>query len=117
MMWIPPRSPKMKRRILGFQRLVWWPKCTPASKSSLIPTLLAISSPWFFTATRGVERTRFETGQGRFGLSARFVVELSAREDSRLSAVRARPSRQWTADSRQRGIEKGGPRAALLILF
>ena len=38
MMWIPSRSPKMKRRILGFQRRVWWPKCTPASSSSLIPT-------------------------------------------------------------------------------
>src|SRR6478672_10969028 len=24
----------MKRRILGFQRRVWWPKCTPASSSS-----------------------------------------------------------------------------------
>src|SRR5919197_3134358 len=35
---MPLRSPKMKRRILGFQRRVWWPKCTPASSSSLIPT-------------------------------------------------------------------------------
>ena len=26
MMWMPPRSPKMKRRIFGFQRRVWWPK-------------------------------------------------------------------------------------------
>src|SRR5581483_6144497 len=34
---MPSRSPKMKRRILGFQRRVWWPKCTPASSSSLIP--------------------------------------------------------------------------------
>src|SRR2546421_10309445 len=31
---MPPRSVKMKRRILGFQRRVWWPKCTPASSSS-----------------------------------------------------------------------------------
>jgi hypothetical protein len=28
----------MKRRIFGFQRLVWWPKCTPASKSSRMLT-------------------------------------------------------------------------------
>ena len=35
---MPPRSPKMNRRILGFQRLVWWPKCTPASSSSRIVT-------------------------------------------------------------------------------
>ena len=26
MMWMPLRSPKMKRRIFGFQRRVWWPK-------------------------------------------------------------------------------------------
>src|SRR5947208_8621470 len=35
---MPSRSPKMKRRIFGFQRRVWWPKWTPASSSSLIPT-------------------------------------------------------------------------------
>src|SRR6478752_5239138 len=28
---MPPRSPKMNRRIFGFQRRVWWPKWTPAS--------------------------------------------------------------------------------------
>ena len=38
MMWIPLRSPWMNRRILGFQRRVWWPKCTPASSSSLSVT-------------------------------------------------------------------------------
>ena len=38
MMWIPLRSPKMNLRILGFQRRVWWPKCTPASSSSLSVT-------------------------------------------------------------------------------
>src|SRR6185437_5063676 len=36
---MPPRSPKMKRRILGFQRRVWWPKCTPASSNSRMVTL------------------------------------------------------------------------------
>src|ERR671935_52379 len=28
----------MKRRIFGFQRRVWWPKCTPASSSSRMET-------------------------------------------------------------------------------
>src|ERR671937_2890772 len=28
----------MKRRIFGFQRRVWWPKCTPASSSSCMET-------------------------------------------------------------------------------
>src|SRR5690242_19955024 len=35
---MPPRSAKMKRRILGFQRRVWWPKWTPASSSSRMET-------------------------------------------------------------------------------
>src|SRR5919202_5016347 len=35
---MPPRSVKRKRRIFGFQRRVWWPKLTPASKSSRIET-------------------------------------------------------------------------------
>src|SRR5262247_3262298 len=33
---MPLRSPKMYFCILGFQRLVWWPKCTPASSNSFI---------------------------------------------------------------------------------
>ena len=35
---MPLRSVKMKRRIFGFQRRVWWPKWTPASRSSRIVT-------------------------------------------------------------------------------
>ena len=30
-MWMPLRAPKMNGFIFGFQRLVWWPKWTPAS--------------------------------------------------------------------------------------
>ena len=37
-MWIPLRSAKMNGRILGFQRRVWWPKWTPASRSARIET-------------------------------------------------------------------------------
>src|SRR6185369_7386750 len=33
---MPFRSPKMYSFIFGFQRFVWWPKCTPASSSSFI---------------------------------------------------------------------------------
>src|SRR5712671_5743340 len=35
---MPPRSAKMKRRIFGFQRRVWWPKWTPASSRSRMET-------------------------------------------------------------------------------
>src|SRR5689334_1712978 len=33
---MPFRSPKMNSFIFGFQRFVWWPKCTPASSRSFI---------------------------------------------------------------------------------
>src|SRR3954452_1645482 len=42
---MPPRSVKMKRRILGFQRRVWWPKWTPASSSSRIETTDTVCPP------------------------------------------------------------------------
>src|SRR2546428_13746345 len=42
---MPDRSVKMKRRILGFQRRVWWPKWTPASSSSRMETT-ALGAPF-----------------------------------------------------------------------
>ena len=38
-MWMPLRSAKMYGFIFGFQRLVWWPKWTPASSSWRIETV------------------------------------------------------------------------------
>src|SRR5262247_3110606 len=35
---MPFRAPKMYGFIFGFQRLVWWPKCTPASRRFFIVT-------------------------------------------------------------------------------
>src|SRR5689334_15820733 len=60
---MPSRSPKMKRRILGFQRRVWWPKWTPASSSSRRSTWVsvAIEAPWvvlFACARPAPSRTR-----------------------------------------------------------
>src|SRR6478609_1314834 len=57
---MPPRSPWMKRRILGFQRRVWCPKCTPDSSSSLMPTS-AMESP----LEMDLERRRAVSGGGR----------------------------------------------------
>ena len=57
---MPPRSVKMKRRILGFQRRVWWPKWTPASSSSRIETTDTVMSSLrlgFGTAGEGRGRT------------------------------------------------------------
>src|SRR5882724_866296 len=42
---MPLRLPKMKGFIFGFQRLVWWPKCAPASSRSLIVTAVKTGSP------------------------------------------------------------------------
>src|SRR5712691_5377633 len=42
---MPLRSPKMYSFIFGFQRRTWWPKWTPASKSSFIVNETKLSSP------------------------------------------------------------------------
>src|SRR5215212_611561 len=53
---MPPRSVKMKRFIFGFQRRVWWPKWTPASKSSRMLTT-GIAAPFLVDGTSaGVAR-------------------------------------------------------------
>ena len=43
---MPPRSVKMKRFIFGFQRRVWWPKWTPASRSSFMETTATGETPF-----------------------------------------------------------------------
>src|SRR5579859_383448 len=66
---MPSRSPKMKRRILGFQRRVWWPKCTPASSSSLTPisgTLLLPIWSWYGHPPVGFADLRAEAGRGPY---------------------------------------------------
>src|SRR5689334_13138623 len=53
---MPDRSVKMKRRIFGFQRRVWWPKWTPASRRSRMEaTAIEIApSGWIWAAPDGV---------------------------------------------------------------
>src|SRR5437763_1053256 len=55
---MPPRSAKMKRRIFGFQRRVWWPKWTPASSRSRIETA-PVETGSVETAIRSSFRIRF----------------------------------------------------------
>src|SRR5436309_2420188 len=45
---MPPRSAKMKRRIFGFQRRVWWPKWTPASSRSRMEATAIVIAPCGF---------------------------------------------------------------------
>ena len=42
-MWILLRAPKMKGRILGFQKRVWCPKWTPACNMSRMLTAAILS--------------------------------------------------------------------------
>src|SRR6478672_4330776 len=47
---MPARSPKMNRRIFGFQRRVWCPKCTPASSSSRMVIAATVGPPMVVVA-------------------------------------------------------------------
>ena len=50
-MWMPFRSAKMKRRIFGFQRRVWWPKWTPALRSSsIVGSAMMIPCVWLVSS-------------------------------------------------------------------
>src|SRR3954470_18691600 len=73
---MPSRSPKMNRRIFGFQRRVWWPKCTPASSRSRRSTWMsvAIEAPWVGLcgcARPAPSRTRRDAPGRTRGLSGR----------------------------------------------
>src|SRR5215216_3944840 len=90
---MPPRSPKMKRRILGFQRRVWWPKWTPASSSSLIPTWAMWGSLSVVPPGRRGTRPRFSVEQG----PARMARKVSGLHGgwpppAALDSVRLRPA-------------------------
>src|SRR5438045_3146490 len=54
---MPFRSPKMNSFIFGFQRFVWWPKCTPASSRSFI-AIAAKCPPLPFTELEAFPRSR-----------------------------------------------------------
>src|SRR5205823_12586515 len=54
---MPLRSPKMYFGIFGFQRLVWWPKCTPASSSSFIVRAAMFPPRFASAALRACART------------------------------------------------------------
>src|SRR5712691_2240111 len=54
---MPFRSPKMYSFIFGFQRFVWWLKCTPASSRSF--NAIATKKPPFpFTELEAFARSR-----------------------------------------------------------
>src|SRR5438067_3741002 len=65
---MPLRSPKMKSFIFGFQRLVWWPKCTPASSNSFMLTVGV--TPWPGASLTLVDKPSSWSAAGRDGPEA-----------------------------------------------
>src|SRR5579872_4120224 len=55
---MPFRSPKMYSFIFGFQRFVWWPKCTPASSRSFIAIAAKLFSSLTFTELEALAGSR-----------------------------------------------------------
>ena len=54
MMWTLLRTPKMYGAIFGFQRRVWWPKWTPASRSwRMVNVGIAMGNVLFRLLRRG----------------------------------------------------------------
>ena len=111
---MPPRSPKMKRRILGFQRRVWWPKWTPASSSSRIETTDTGSAPFWLVSVvlRRAGRNRAHgdgtpasAGRRVEGTRTAGVYPIGARSDpgaTALAPARARPRGRPEAATRRR---------------
>src|SRR3954447_8585048 len=96
---MPSRSPKMKRRILGFQRRVWWPKCTPASSSSRMPTSVAMGS---FQSCGGTARPA-PRGPGRDWLAGQDPRALRAGSGT-VGACQSR--RRDAASARRSGVRR-----------
>src|SRR3954451_20167083 len=113
----------MKRRILGFQRRVWWPKWTPASSSSRIPTSGTVRLlGWYDVGSVDVRRgpgTPRDRGDraGPAGSGDRFEGTFRAEVYARIAAVprsrgRARLPSQPPVDGLDVADRRGGRGAA-----
>src|SRR5436190_1909153 len=104
---MPPRSVKMKRFIFGFQRRVWWPKWTPASRSSFMETT-GMGAPffgWVALQPAGSRRDRSTAGH-RPPRSFRRVEGLERRNGSEKGLEIGRQRRlQVEALARERMLE------------
>ena len=83
---MPPRSSKMKRFIFGFQRRVWWPKCTPASSSSFMETTATLRPFGWLTVRR---RARTEPGCEGAGTPVRRLRRVGGSEPANRSGYAA----------------------------
>src|SRR5215510_4378595 len=112
---MPPRSSKMKRFIFGFQRRVWWPKCTPASSSSFMETTativflsVACDTPTCADGTRERQAPPSGGHAGSAGRVNRGIVAVAARRGRRRLDGRRfpRPAERVDEVVGQRGLER-----------
>ena len=88
---MPPRSAKMNRFIFGFQRRVWWPKCTPASRSSRMET----TAMEFLSVVDGSVRRHHVGGTSRNGRHPRLRSTPGSRDRSGRSLAGSVRSLAW----------------------
>src|SRR5687767_8062407 len=95
MIWTPFLTPKMKGFIFGFQRRVWWPKWTPASRSwRMVKVGIAMGGLSFlrFEPPRALCLGLAEDRNGHGGMSPRRA------DDARVRCRRgSSPSWGWNA--------------------
>src|ERR1017187_445250 len=85
---MPLRSPRINRRILGFQRRVWCPKCTPESNSSC-----KVTSATYFSFRSVTQSLRCTASGDRTKPQEHFVCPPTAGEpdhDSRWATLAPR---------------------------
>src|SRR5258707_310515 len=102
---MPDRSVKMKRRIFGFQRRVWWPKWTPASSSSRMETTAMVLLPRLVGCC-------CRRGSGRTGLRGRHRA--TALGSAGEKGLERRSLAGGRAGSGERGVEVARERRAHL---
>ena len=113
---MPLRSPKMNRFILGFQRRVWCPKCTPASSicrmvtTAMMVTPLSAVGGATLQAPRRPQKERDDVIRGPIGVDRPVGHVIGRRRDARPLRRRcAQPGRR-RCPTRWRAVDRHEPR-------
>src|SRR5262249_50318271 len=89
-MWIPLRAPKMYGFIFGFQRLVWFPECTPASSNCFMDTSLINYSPLVLPPPSSPSQRTLPGTSPRIGRGVNFCNKTTAASHQSLDSGRKR---------------------------
>src|SRR5215210_3935811 len=121
---MPPRSVKMNRFIFGFQRRVWWPKWTPASRRSFMETTgMRPLSGWLTYGRRrlGGDRTGAATATsaprrvGGTGRTGGIVAGCAFSQPRRAGRGTPRDPRRVVAVAADRRLDPAGARARAAV--